>query len=119
MRGPCSRRRRVFTREVSESADPFAILEREAGGWNPVDNWRWNPDWHIFRERDPRYRATVRLSLTPTPEPEPIRTVKKPFRLRAARRANARRALANADKSLSTRARRYPVGRYQLRPRNT
>ncbi|KIM71580.1 hypothetical protein PILCRDRAFT_16936, partial [Piloderma croceum F 1598] len=91
MRGPCGRRRRVSAREVSESTDPFGILERDAGGWNPVEHYRWNPAWSIFRERDPRRNIVARLSLTP--DPEPIRTVKKPFRLRAARRANARQAL--------------------------
>ena len=118
MRGSGSQRNRpIFAREVSESPNAIAILERDACDWNPVEHAHWIPHWDIYRRR---FENIVQRLATPepTPEPAPIRTVKKPFRLRAARRANLRTAVANTDKSLSTRARRYPQGRYQLRPRN-
>jgi len=118
MRGSGSQRNRpIFAREVSESPNAIAILERDARDWNPVEHAHWIPNWNIYRRR---FENVIRQfeSPEPTPEPAPIRTVKKPFRLRAARRANLRTAIANADKSLSTRARRYPQGRYQLRARN-
>ena len=113
-------------------------------GVDPRRHFEWNPDWERFREigirgtpftypdnpGPSRFLSTpgssFRSSLTPTPvptpepTPEPIRTVKKPlrYRIRASRRENLRRAIRNADTTITTRRATYHRGRYQLRACN-
>ena len=103
MRGPLSRRNHY-------------ILQNEF----PGNAERWTV-WTVGAEQNREFitNPNRHISPSPTPIPVPVRTVKIPRgqRARATRRRNLRDDIANAAVPLTTRAKTYARGRYQLRPR--